>query len=270
MSDQQDTPPQDPGSVRERVRTWFQPTPAGEQLLLHPADWPWWSPVLAFISGTALGTLVGSALAGLLGGKSGTAELVANIGLDLCTLGVMLLWLRLEHPGWLDRMGWPEKTLQEIWSGFLGGLVVYLVAAAGIATILNLLFDAFTGAPAPSPNQLPPNLDLGEVALSVLFAVVIAPVTEELFFRGLLFRAVRARRTFWIAAIASGVPFGAIHWIQAPGTPVETRLLLVLTLTCVGIGFAYIYERRGNLLAPIAAHATFNIIGLVFILSGRA
>ena len=265
--DEQATPPQ--RKVPGRVRAWLLPTPAGERLLEHPADWPWWSPVLAFISGTALGTLVGSAVAGLLGGRSGTAELAGNIALDICTLGVILVWLRYEHPGWLERVGVPEKPLDEIWPGFLGGLVIYLVAAAGIATLFNMLISLFTGAPAPAPDQLPPDLSGGEVALSVLFAVVLAPITEELFFRGLLFRAVRTRRAFWIAALASGVPFGSVHWIQSPGTPVSTRLLLVVTMTCVGMGFAYVYERRGNLLAPIAAHATFNIIGLVFILSGR-
>jgi membrane protease YdiL (CAAX protease family) len=33
-----------------------------------------------------------------------------------------------------------------------------------------------------------------------------------------------------------------------------------------GLGLALIYERRGNLLAPIAAHAAFNLVGLAFVL----
>ena len=33
-----------------------------------------------------------------------------------------------------------------------------------------------------------------------------------------------------------------------------------------GIGLAWIYERRGTIVAPMAAHMTFNVVGLVVIL----
>jgi membrane protease YdiL (CAAX protease family) len=61
--------------------------------------------------------------------------------------------------------------------------------------------------------------------------------------------------------------FGLVHW--DPRALVQTNLFLVLTMVLVGTGLAFIYERRGALLASISAHATFNIIGLVFILRGR-
>ena len=40
-----------------------------------------------------------------------------------------------------------------------------------------------------------------------------------------------------------------------------------MVICFVGFGLAYVYEWRGNLLANIAAHATFNAIGFVLILS---
>ena len=42
-------------------------------------------------------------------------------------------------------------------------------------------------------------------------AVVVAPITEELFFRGLLFRALRDRHGFWLGAAVSAVLFGFVH-----------------------------------------------------------
>ena len=49
------------------------------------------------------------------------------------------------------------------------------------------------------------------MAALVLYAVVMAPIAEELVFRGSIFRSVADRRGFWPGAIASAIPFGLIH-----------------------------------------------------------
>jgi membrane protease YdiL (CAAX protease family) len=46
------------------------------------------------------------------------------------------------------------------------------------------------------------------------------------------------------------------------------NLLLVVPLTVVGLGLAWLYERRANLLACMAAHAAFNTVGFFFLLVG--
>jgi membrane protease YdiL (CAAX protease family) len=50
----------------------------------------------------------------------------------------------------------------------------------------------------------------------VLLAAVIAPISEEFFFRGVLFRTVRDRHGFWPAALASAIPFGLVHYVPSP------------------------------------------------------
>jgi membrane protease YdiL (CAAX protease family) len=55
------------------------------------------------------------------------------------------------------------------------------------------------------------------------------------------------------------VAFAVLH-----GDPV-----LILVMVFVGIALAWIYERRGSLLAPIAAHAMFNVIGYTALLVYR-
>ena len=46
-------------------------------------------------------------------------------------------------------------------------------------------------------------------------------------------------------------------------------LLIIPSLMVVGIGLALIYEHRQSVLASMAAHATFNLVGYVFIVLGR-
>ncbi len=98
----------------------------------------------------------------------------------------------------------------------------------------------------------------------MLLAVVVAPISEEFFFRGVLFRTVRDRHGFWPAALASAIPFGLVHYVPAPAID---ALLLQVTMVFTGLGLAWIYDRRGTIVAPVAAHMVFNIVGVVTILA---
>jgi membrane protease YdiL (CAAX protease family) len=91
-------------------------------------------------------------------------------------------------------------------------------------------------------------------------------VTEELFFRGILYRGVRDRHGVVLGVLASAVPFGLSHVLAAPWQDV---LLLQTIMMFTGTGLALIYERRANLVADIAAHMAFNVVGLYFIFGGR-
>jgi membrane protease YdiL (CAAX protease family) len=79
------------------------------------------------------------------------------------------------------------------------------------------------------------------------------------------FRSLRARRSFWVAGIGSSLLFGLAHLSVEDGSGWGGGMLLVTLMFFVGFGFAYVYERRGNILANMIAHATFNTVGLVLI-----
>ncbi|MEX0850303.1 MAG: CPBP family intramembrane glutamic endopeptidase, partial [Gaiellaceae bacterium] len=84
----------------------------------------------------------------------------------------------------------------------------------------------------------------------------------ELFFRGVLFRAVRDRRGLVAGLIATGVGFALIHYIPGPW---QDSVLLIAVMFFNGMALAWFYERRGTLVAPIVAHMVFNVIGLSLI-----
>lgn len=91
-------------------------------------------------------------------------------------------------------------------------------------------------------------------AIAIL-AIAIAPVVEEALFRGVLFTTFRdlgwPRAAFW----GTSVLFGLIHANAAAFVP----------LTLFGLLLAWLYEFTGNLKAPVAAHAVFNIAPFVLL-----
>jgi membrane protease YdiL (CAAX protease family) len=96
------------------------------------------------------------------------------------------------------------------------------------------------------------------IALAVLSLVVIAPLVEEIVFRGLLFGALAARLGVIASAAVTALLFGAVH-----GDPV-----LFPTLAAMGFVTALAYAGTGNLWVAIALHAINNALGAIFIVAG--
>ncbi|MFQ5805987.1 MAG: lysostaphin resistance A-like protein, partial [Phycisphaerae bacterium] len=97
----------------------------------------------------------------------------------------------------------------------------------------------------------------GTVQLSIA-AVVVAPLGEELFFRGLLLQAIWGYlRHAWLAITLSGVAFGLIHNQQPQD---------VLPLITMGVILGYVRVRYRSLTVCILAHALFNARTMAFVL----
>jgi len=90
---------------------------------------------------------------------------------------------------------------------------------------------------------------LGGLGCELAVAAVIAPVGEEILFRGFLFNAWRARTGFWPAALASSLIFGGMHFYSWFG---------MAAIVSFGLLACWIYERSGSLWPPILLHALTN------------
>lgn len=90
----------------------------------------------------------------------------------------------------------------------------------------------------------------------ILLAVVIAPVAEELAFRGYLYGVIKRYFGAVPALVFSGILFALIHQNLPSFFP-----LLVLASV-----FALAYELSGSLLVPMTMHALFNALNLVLVL----
>ena len=245
--------------------------PAGARIPEMPpaerplATWRWWEGILVYLL-----ILIVSAFATLpifrVIRSRGLANLSASAVIAVVNVGLLVLWLQAFHPRWRKVMGVPRRIWPEIRAGTGFGALLYPVVVFGVGIVLNLLLQEVTGRSIRSPRQLPAHLSALGVAVSIAYAVVIAPIHEELFFRGILFRSLADRYGFAMGAGGSGLAFGLIHYVPGPW---YGSVLLMGVMVFTGVALAWFYQRRGNIVASMVAHATFNVIGMTLILTLR-
>lgn len=135
------------------------------------------------------------------------------------------------------------------------GMKKYVVAAAfgaafcvGLNCLLMLSTLAMSNIGTESAGSLEINLGLQMVCVGIF-----VPISEEMMFRGLLFRRFRERSTFFTAALMSALIFG----LAGGGL---TQLIYAGTL---GMFLCYAYEVCGTIKVPILLHMVVNMMGIV-------
>jgi uncharacterized protein len=86
-----------------------------------------------------------------------------------------------------------------------------------------------------------------------VLAILLAPVAEELLFRGILYPAIKQAGFPRVALWGTALLFAATHH----------NLPTFLPLALLAIALALLYEKTNNLLAPIAAHSLFNMMNFL-------
>jgi membrane protease YdiL (CAAX protease family) len=103
--------------------------------------------------------------------------------------------------------------------------------------------------------------DLLALAMSFLMIVVLAPLVEELFFRGWLFGALRARVGAGATVLITTFLFAIVHWDQTGLYP--------LAVLVPGFVLSVIRERTGSVKGAVLAHGVYNFVGwLLLIIMG--
>lgn len=138
-------------------------------------------------------------------------------------------------------------------------------AGLGLATVVVSLTVVGILVRVTGSEQAPEQLIGGDVIedpvqllLAVLIAVVLAPLAEELIFRGLLHRNLRRRMRIVPATLVSSVLFAVVHVDVVLSQPIA-----LVGLTLAGAVMAIAYERTGSLIVPVAIHAVYNATTLV-------
>jgi membrane protease YdiL (CAAX protease family)/uncharacterized RDD family membrane protein YckC len=144
------------------------------------------------------------------------------------------------------------------------GLRGFQPSALGLALAAYgayILFAAFY-APLVQPEQEDVTRDLGvdqgnlEAIAAGLLIIVAAPISEEIFFRGLMFTGLRRRLSLWPAAAITAILWAALHYTGPESIGVVPQLAVL------GLLLAWLYEYTGSLWPPILMHAVNN--GLAF------
>lgn len=228
---------------------------AAHTVVAHQVDWSPVDAVLWLFVAFLAPALVTVAYVGARYGGSLPDEVSA---LDLLILQPAL-WLsyllgpwytaRRKGAGFKIDYGATLKAI-DVPTGIVAGVVTQLVLLRGLYWVIAKFVD---GDPSAAARELVEPMS-GVVDWSILtFAVVImAPVVEEFFFRGLLLRSVQRASGVGPAILISGLVFAAVHMqaLQFPG------------LFVVGAIAATMAIWTGRLGLPIMFHLGFNAAGL--------
>ena len=144
------------------------------------------------------------------------------------------------------------------WVHLLLAPVVWLVTIV-VGALLALPFERWLGAPKSNAVPLVQAARDPYATVVIVFTVVLlAPVCEELLFRGALFGWLRRHLPVALAAVLSAAVFAAAHR-YAPA--------LVL-LFVAGLSTAIVYQRTGSTLNTFVIHATQNLVALAAVYAG--
>lgn len=180
--------------------------------------------------------------------------LATNGGLWIGYLVGPFLVRRLTESGDLRDFDLRAGRVQALGAAVLG-VVAQLVLLPALYWVVLLVVD---GDPSETATALVDRVDTGlDAVLLVIAVVVIAPIVEEWFYRGLVLPTVARRFGLPAGVIATSAVFALVHGepILLPGLFVFALLLAWLTVTTGRIGPA------------IIAHMTFNLTTVVQLLS---
>jgi membrane protease YdiL (CAAX protease family) len=172
---------------------------------------------------------------------------------DVPVLLVILVALPVVAGRSLRALGlhWPQP--RDLAYGLAGTVAMFLATQIAAVVQSALLHTKVTET---SVELFSSTTDPRLLAGMVVVAVVIAPITEELVFRGFLFNALHRYFPVWIAIVLSSLMFGLLHGLTA-----------WFPLGCAGAVLALVYYRSGSLTAAMLTHALFNATSTALLLA---
>jgi membrane protease YdiL (CAAX protease family) len=181
--------------------------------------------------------------------------LIQAIGFQLILAGMTLLvmvwrirplaWLGLRWPGWRWAFVIAPAGVAAMWRFSL-----YLDAAG----LMQWMQSRGVEQVQDSVKLLQETQDPLILGLMALAAVVVAPLCEEIVFRGYFYPVAKKFVGPWVAGACSALVFAAAHGSLAP----------LLPLFYFGCLLVIAYELSGSLWAPIAMHFGYNALTVIF------
>ncbi len=149
---------------------------------------------------------------------------------------------------WRELVAWRPLAVgigaRWLWAMIIAATIYSLAASYFLSRV-----DQHSHLVLKIPSDAPASLIL------VLLAVVVAPVAEELLFRGWIYTGLRHRLGVWPALILSSAIFALAHY--------DDTHIYALAVLPVGLALGGMRERAGSVKAPIVFHAFYNLTAVV-------
>lgn len=225
---------------------------------------------VGLVLSVALSSLVGVSVSRFWIRDADVALLLGYLAVWVPLAGAVVLAIQLELASHALSTGVRRSFLGELGVRFrpidlLWGVAIGLLCRV-VAGLLEIAAYGQLGTSAPTLGE--PGYDAWWLFGALIAPVVIAPVVEEVFFRGLLLRAalgyatLRAVRRPVVAAVSvSAVAFALVHVVQA--SSVSAGLVVGVSTLLFGMAAGTVVAMTGRLGGAIIAHVTFNALVVV-------
>ena len=158
-------------------------------------------------------------------------------------------WLMLRMRGATDLLGPPRPTMRDWGIGALGFVAALVAVYAYVGIVRALGLESLEPVSTISDDSFYEHVSV--VVLLGISAVLVAPVMEEVFFRGFLVGALSRAWSAPIALFSSSAVFAALHFDVGSMIP----------FALIGLVFGALYLRTKSVAAPVIAHLGFNVVG---------
>lgn len=224
--------------------------------------------VAALLSGGALaallyiGAVVSFHLLGVRPSRGASAALLSVLVYGPLSLGVWFFALKRRHASW-SALGFRPvlgRGLALTLGAVLLMIPVLLLLLATEALVTSLIALVTGGYTNPQQQDIAPGgvLTFADFMWLFVTVAVIAPIAEELMFRGLVYRYLRGKTGVTVSALLSAALFAALH----------VKPILLPILFVVGLVLALVAERFDSIYPAIALHALNNGAALVLLYIG--
>lgn len=174
----------------------------------------------------------------------------------ITTVGLVLAWVIFVNKGSLKDLGINNAEFDKYLKYGLGGGVLLLILITALGWPINYLKPDLE--PQYYEEMLRSVSSSLQFTLIFIAGVILAPLSEELFYRGMIYPVFRARMGKFWGAILAGLVFGLAHWDVWRAIP----------LAIGGAVLCYIYEKSGSIFVSALAHGTWNaVMSLIVYLS---
>jgi membrane protease YdiL (CAAX protease family) len=224
---------------------------------------PWrsdklFSPLLIFLMWLYAGltlTFLAEKMAGPIDAQPGKV-LVSMLSFQGAALFLIRHFLREHQIDWAEAFGFKNRMLFAVLIGIIVGCV-FLPVGQGLQWLSIFVMEHLPHPVKPQEQEAIQAmrsavfwLDRGALGAT---AIVVAPLAEEMLFRGILYPAIKNRGYPGVAMWVSAFLFALMH----------ANLMIFLPLLALAVILTLLYERTNNLMAPIAAHSLFNALNFI-------
>jgi len=212
--------------------------------------------LIGFANSIIVGTFIGVIALNLFG-----EDIIKNIGFnlfylaisDLAFLFVIVIFLKTENFDVAKSLKINLPAKYKYWLYVIPAFFGYVILSAILTLAAKWLLPQFD---LEQTQEIIFKNASGnvEIIIAAIALIIIAPIGEELVFRGFIYKGFRKSFGVFVAVILSSLLFGVVHG----------QINIAIDTFCLGIFLCYLYEKTDSIWVPIVLHSIKN--GIAFYL----